>query len=271
MSHHLVDIAPGVAVWLADAPDRGRPNSGLVLDDDGAFTVIDAQPAPSAAASLLAAIEPGRVRRLVVTASHVEHAGGSRAFTMAGVYGSATASTNLDLPPNRQGYARMLPEFAAEYADLETRAVSHTVTDPAWLGATAVAVPAEGHQRDNLVVQVPGTDVVFAGAMATFGVTPIAFDGDPGRWADALDQVLELGRIVVPGHGHLGGVDDVIALQAYLWACVEADGDAGAIPAGPWDDWPGRQWDVVNVERAAMLAAGDESPPPSMLRAMGIG
>lgn len=270
MSHHLVDIAPHVAVWLADDPDRGRPNSGVVLDDDGAFTVVDAQPAPSAAAALLAAIEPGRVRRLVVTASHVEQAGGSRAFTMAGVYGSPTASTNLDLPPNRVGYARLLPHFADEYAELETRSVSHAVTDPAWLGTSAVAVPSSGHQHDNLVVQVPGTDVVFAGAMASFGITPIVFDGDPARWAASLDDVLELGRIIVPGHGHLGGPDDVIALQAYLWACVEADGDPTAIPAGPWDDWPGREWDAVNVERAAMLAAGDTSPPPTMLRALGL-
>ncbi|MGI9601881.1 MAG: hypothetical protein ACR2QE_08350 [Acidimicrobiales bacterium] len=269
-THHLVDIAPNVAVWLADRPRHGHPNSGIVLDEDGAFTVIDGQPAPSAATALLAAIEPGRVRRVVVTSSHVEFSGGTSVFTMAGVYGSATASLNLDLPPNRDGYSRLLPEFAPEYAELTTRSVSHAVTDPAWLGRSAVAVPSQGHQDDNLVVQVPGTDVVFAGAMATFGVTPIAFDGDPAAWADALDAVIDLGRIIVPGHGPVGTTDDVIALQAYLWACIEADGDPAAIPPGPWDDWDGREWDAVNVERAAMLAAGDPSPPPSMLRALGL-
>lgn len=270
MTHHLVDVADDVAVWLADEPDHGRPNSGIVLDPDGAFTIVDAQPAPSVARRLVDALDGGRVRRLVVTSSHVEFTGGSSQFTMAGVYGSVTASQQLDLPPNRAGYARLLPEFAGEYAELETRAVSHAVTDPAWLGRSAVAVPLAGQQRDNLVVQAPGTDVVFAGALATFGVTPIAFDGDPAAWADALDSVLELGRIVVPGHGPIGTGDDVVALQAYLWACVEADGDPAAIPAGPWDDWVGRQWDAVNVERAAMLAAGDPSPPPSMLAALGL-
>ena len=61
--------------------------------------------------------DPERVRRLVLTSSHVEYAGGSSAFTMAGVYGSATASTNLDLPPNRAGYTRLLPDLAAELAE----------------------------------------------------------------------------------------------------------------------------------------------------------
>ncbi len=268
--YQLVELAPDVSVWLADRPDHGRPNSGVVIDGDGSVTVIDAQPAPSAAAALSRALEPKRVRRLVVTSSHVEYVGGSREFTMAGVYGSATASFNLDLPPNRAGYARLLPEFAAEYDELETRAVSHAVTDPAWLGQTAVAVPTRGQQADNLVVQVPGTDIVFAGALCAFGVTPIAFDGDPAAWAEALDAMSDLGRIVVPGHGPVGGLDEVVALQAYLWACVEAAGDPSAIPAGPWDGWVGRRWDAVNVERAARLAAGDDSPPPSMLRALGL-
>ena len=134
-----------------------------------------------------------------------------------------------------------------------------------------MAVPCAGQQATNLTVQVPGTDIVFAGALAAFGVTPIAFDGDPAGWAEALDGVIELGRIIVPGHGPVGGIDEVVALQAYLWACVEAAGDPTAIPEGPWDDWAGRHWDEVNVERAALLAAGDDRPPPSMLRVLGLG
>jgi len=60
-------------------------------------------------------------------------------------------------------------------------------------------------------------------------------------------------------------------LQAYLYACVEAEGDPDAIPEGPWDGWRDRHLDAVNVERAAMLAVGDTSVPPSMLRAFGLG
>ena len=109
-----------------------------------------------------------------------------------------------------------------------------------------------------------------AGAMCCFGVTPLAFDGDPAAWADALDGLVDLAGIVVPGHGPPGGTSEIRDLQAYLRACVTADGDPAAIGPGPWDEWSGRQWDEVNVALAAMLAAGDRGVPPSMLRAAGL-
>ena len=257
---------------MSDEYRRGHPNAGVVIEAD-AITVVDALACPSQAAELLAAVaDTGLgVRRLVVTSSHVEYVGGTSQFTMAGIYGSQQASDQLDLPPNREGYQRLLPELAAEYVELETKRVSHVVSEPAWLSTATVAVPTGGQLRENLVVQVPEANVVFAGALCCFGVTPLAFDGDPAAWADALGPLLDLGQTIVPGHGPVGTADDVIALQAYLWACVEADGDPSRIPTGPWDEWEGRHWDAVNVERAAMLAAGDDSPPPSMLSALGLG
>src|SRR5262249_20659038 len=114
-------------------------------------------------------------------------------------------------------------------------------------------------------------DVCFAGGLCSFGVTPLAFQGDPAAWADVLDVVVELADVIVPGHGKVGGADEVRALQGYLRACVDARGDVGAIPPGPWDGWTEREQDVINVERAAMLARGDQSMPPSMLKAIGLG
>ena len=107
------------------------------------------------------------------------------------------------------------------------------------------------------MVLVPESDVLFAGALCCFGVTPLAFDGDPGAWADTLDELADLATTIVPGHGPVGGADEVRALQGYLRACAGAGGDPARIGPGPWDDWVGREWDVVNVERAAGLAAGD--------------
>ena len=112
--------------------------------------------------------------------------------------------------------------------------------------------------------------MLLAGAMACFGVTPNAFDGDPLAWADALGELGDLAPVIVPGVGPVGGPDDVLALQAYLYACADAEGDPSKIPTGPWDAWPDRHLDEVNVERAAMLAAGDDGVPPSMLRLLGL-
>ena len=111
--------------------------------------------------------------------------------------------------------------------------------------------------------------VLFAGGMCAFGVTPLAFQGDPAGWADALDLVADLGHTIVPGHGPIGSASDVRALQAYLRACVEAGGHPEAIPPGPWDNWQGRHLDSINVERAALLAQGDDRIPSSFLAAIG--
>ena len=76
--------------------------------------------------------------------------------------------------------------------------------------------------------------------------------------------------MVVPGTGPVGGPDHVTALQAYLYATADADGDPARIPDGPWDDWTARDLDAVNVERAARLASDDRSVPESMLRRLGM-
>jgi cyclase len=116
-----------------------------------------------------------------------------------------------------------------------------------------------------VIVLVPDVDVCFAGDLCFFGVTPLAFQGHPAVWADMLDAVAELADTLVPGHGPVGGEAEVRELQAYLRACVD-----GQIPPGPWDAWLERERDVINIERAAMLARGDDEIPHSMLRAMGL-
>jgi glyoxylase-like metal-dependent hydrolase (beta-lactamase superfamily II) len=103
-----------------------------------------------------------------------------------------------------------------------------------------------------------------------FGVTPLAFQGDPAQWADTLDAVTDLAATIVPGHGPIGGAAEIAELGQYLRHCVAAAGDPAAIPAGPWDSWHERDRDVINVERAALLAEGADEIPPSMLRAIGL-
>jgi len=112
--------------------------------------------------------------------------------------------------------------------------------------------------------------VVFAGALASFGVVPMAGLGDPAAWIAALDTMLEWGEIIVPGHGPIGGEEEVRDLQGYLQACIDADGDPGALASGPWNEWTGHRFDAVNVERAAKIRAGDDTPPPALLRLLGM-
>ncbi|MEZ5141220.1 MAG: MBL fold metallo-hydrolase [Acidimicrobiales bacterium] len=267
----LEQVADGVFAWLQRPPGHSTTNAGVVVDDDG-LTVIDTLCVPSQSAALAAALAPLDlpVRRAVYSSSHVAYVGGSPTFWMAARYGRSLTSALLDQPVNAEAFKRLHPDVADEFDELVTRPVSHVVDTAAWLSPTVCAVPSRGESLENLVVALPERDVLFAGAMGCFGVTPNAFDGDPVAWADALGDLVELATVIVPGIGPVGGPDDVVAQQAYLYACVDAEGDPSAIPPGPWDSWPDRHLDEVNVERAERLAQGDDGVPISMLRLLGM-
>lgn len=270
----LTPIAPGILAWLHPEPGPGASNAGVVVDEDG-LTVVDSLLSPAHARPLFDAVsELGHpIRRLVLTSSHLTHVGGSGVFVLPAVYGSPQISAHMDQPPNLVGCCHMYPEDAstvAEIEDVPTRPVTHTVAEGAWLTPAAVAAPLPGELAENLIVQIPAARVVFAGALASFGVTPMAGTGDPAAWADSLDTIAEWGDIIVPGHGPVGGAEELADLQAYLRACVAAEGDPAALGDGPWATWSGRSYDRVNIERAAMLAEGNDDPPPALLNLLGM-
>jgi cyclase len=273
---YLVELGQGVFALIDEHPGYGNSNVGLVIDSDG-LTVIDTTATPErgqlARREILALTEELglRLKRVVLTSSRVPFTGGSTAFWQAAFYGSESTSDQLDAPVNPLALQRLLPHLAATYDDeFATRPITHTVAEPAWLTSAAYGVPLAGEAPANLMVQLPNTGVVFAGALASFGTTPLAFDGDPRAWAASLRQIAELGGTVVPGHGPPGGAADLGDLISYLDACVDADGNPSAIPGGPWDQWTDRRFDAVNVERAARLARGDDQTPHAMFELLGF-
>lgn len=267
MSGELIELAAGVHAWLDDEPGPGHPNAGAVVEADG-VTVVDALMVPSQYEPFAEAVEAFGlpVRRLVLTSSHIEYVGGSARFARAAIYGTAQVSAHLDQPPDVEVLRRLFPDQAGELDDeLRTRPVTHVVSEPVALTPAVQLVPAAGDLEQNLLVALPAAGVTFGGGVCSFGVTPLAFQADLQAWADTLAEVAGLGGIVVPGHGPIGGEEELLAQATYLLACVD-----GSVPGGPWDDWPARDHDEVNLERAALLAAGDRSVPPSMLRRAGL-
>jgi len=270
----LEPVGPGVWVWLGtDGRGHAGANAGVVVEDDG-ITLVDTLCAPSAARALNNELQRRfgvPVRRVVYTSSHVDSVGGSAVFWMAARYGRPQTSALLEQPVPVDAYRRLVPGYAHDYDEgFATRPVSHVVDAAAWLTPVVCAVPVRGPQEQNLVVLVPSAGVLMAGAVAPFSTTPNAYDGDPEGWADTLGELGDQAKVVVPGVGPVGSNSHLTAVQAYLYATADADGDPGRIPDGPWDDWTGRDLDEVNVERAAMLARGDDGVPSAMLRRLGL-
>lgn len=266
----LHEIADHVWVWLQPGGESGVSNAGVIGDADG-LTVVDTLMVPTQWEPFAAAVselgEP--VKRVVLTHAHIDHVGGTGAFRNAMVLGSTPTSTLLDQAMPVDAYKAFMPAFTEgfdELAVLGTRPVSHTVDEAARLTTRIELLPARGHTEGDVMVLVGDADVLFAGDLCFFGVTPLAFQGDPAAWADVLDVVADLAATIVPGHGPIGGASEVAELRDYLRHCVR-----GTIPAGPWDAWIERlERDPINIEKAEMLRRGDNGMPPSMLRAIGL-
>lgn len=267
-------VGDGVYAWIQPHGDDGVANAGVIVDDDG-ITIVDTLMVRSqweVFERSVAELGPP-VRRIVLTHAHIDQVGGTEAFKNAAVYGSQQTSDLLDQPMNFDAYKTFMPRFTDEFDDLAqvgTRTVTHTIDAPARLSARAEVLPAPGHTAGDLMVLVEDCDVCFTGDICSFGVTPLGFQGDLEAWANVLEIVPLLALKFVPGHGQVGGGEDVANLRAYLRVCMDANGDPSAIPPGPWDSWRERRHDTINVERAALLARGDDQIPPAMLRAIGL-
>jgi cyclase len=267
----LHELADGVFAWLQPGGEAGVSNAGAVVDDDG-ITVIDTLMVRSQWQPFVDAVhELGLpVRRILLTHAHIDHVGGTRGFPNAAVYGSVQTSRLLDGAMPIDAYKRFMPAFDEEFddlAELGTRPVTHLVTDSALLTPRIEVMPATGHTAGDLLALVEDADVLFAGDLCFFGVTPLAFQGDPATWAAVAGTLPDLASRIVPGHGPIGGAAEIAEMQAYLRHCVE-----GTIPPGPWDTWPERDpRDAINIQRAQLLAEGRDEMPPAMLHALGFG
>jgi glyoxylase-like metal-dependent hydrolase (beta-lactamase superfamily II) len=229
-------IADGV--WLiTDKRIPLVPNIGIV-EGDHTVLIIDCGLTSESGQNVLnaaRAIAGKRELVLTVTHAHPEHTFGAQAFKgQAKIYynrlqrdylarngSNLLAGFRYVLPT---GGSSLLDDIAITLAD-EVYDGDHAVLD---LGGRMVEFQTWGiaHSPGDQIISIPDQKITFVGDLIEermFPIVPLyppmiqAADFDLGIWEKALSDILDLEpRILVPGHGNLGGTELAIEMREYF-------------------------------------------------------
>lgn len=230
-------------------------NIGVVLGD-GEALVIDTRSTYAQAREIvddLRELTPYPATVVVDTHGHFDHAYGNRIFRPARIWGHARCVDFMERTgeARKAAIARDEPDLAAELAEIEIDPPDRTFEDATTIevGGRPVGLRFLGraHTDHDIVIDVPGADVLFAGDILEQGNVPFYGDGYPLDWVDTAAALVSLVTgVVVPGHGdHAGRAfaetqASSIAALASLATRVHA-GELGiddAVAAHPFADLP---------------------------------
>ncbi|MGR3867791.1 MBL fold metallo-hydrolase [Streptomyces graminifolii] len=209
------------------------PNIGVIGGRDAVLVVETGLGPRNAERVLEFAAEYARGRRIYLTTTHFhpEHAFGAQAFA-----GEATFLVNRaqaeDLKVKGAGYLDMFRGLGAPVArQLEGVVLPEPdlIYDDAYdleLGGRVVQLRATGraHSKGDQVVRVPDAGVLFTGDLVEAGQFAIfpwfpPYDADVSgtRWIAVMERLAGEGaRVVVPGHGDVGGPELLADVRDYL-------------------------------------------------------
>lgn len=236
-ARYPAEMAPGVFV-LPDKRIPLVPNVGLVVGRETVL-VIDCGLGIESAENVLELarrLAPGRRIVLTVTHAHPEHGFGAQVFRTAGriYYNRSQADYFARSGPKllagfREG---VLPPGQKHLLDgivltppTGTYDSDRTLLD---LGGRQVELRTWGtaHSPGDQVVHLPREGIVFAGDLLEERMFPIiplfppmieASDMDIARWEVVLTDILRMNpRLIVPGHGNLGGAEIATDVLGYF-------------------------------------------------------
>jgi glyoxylase-like metal-dependent hydrolase (beta-lactamase superfamily II) len=220
----IEEVAPRVYAYIQAYGELGVSNAGLLLDKAGCMAV-DALMVPSMTRRFLTAtkkVTNKPVTRLVNTHHHIDHSGGNFLFREAEIVSHTycreeVARTGLPV----EFFQQRIPRFAAEFPKLKLAVPEVTFEDRLVFYQTGREVELRhlgpAHTFGDALVYLPKDKVLFAGDLAFYYVTPLAFQGHVGNWIKVADRILKMDvETIVPGHGPIGGKKELREMRAYL-------------------------------------------------------
>lgn len=224
------EVAPGVHV-IPDGRVPIVPNIGIVVGEREAL-VVDTGMGPKNGRRVLEKARALTDKPLVLTITHFhpEHGFGAQEFSEARiVYNRAQQE---ELAKKGAPYLDMFRSFGDAVAE-QLEGVELVDPDEVYdgeltldLGGTTAELREFGlaHTRGDQVVFLPEQSVLFTGDLVETRFFPIFpwfppddVDVNGSKWIDVLGRLEALQpKVVVPGHGEVGGPDLIGQVRAYL-------------------------------------------------------
>jgi glyoxylase-like metal-dependent hydrolase (beta-lactamase superfamily II) len=272
----IEEIAPGVHV-IPDGRIPFIPNVGIIEGERAVLVVDTAMGHRNGEAILALARQVADGRKVILTTTHFhpEHAFGAKPFERDVAYVMNAAQAE-ELAAKGGEYVEMFSTFGPGLAEL-LDGVELIPPDLAYegrlridLGGKIVELHEVGpaHTRGDQLIHLPAEGVLFAGDLVENAFFPILPDPDAqgDKWLEVLATMSGLGpKIVVGGHGAVGGTELIDAFRDYLEAVrdrtaeLEAEGtDPAAIVEtieaeqfAAHEGWGNQEWVRTAVESFA--------------------
>lgn len=273
----LDQVADGIFAYIQ--PDGGWClNNAGVLVADGRCLLVDTAATERRtrllreAVAEITSVEPDVI---VNTHHHSDHTFGNSLF------GPRTAivaheGTRVESAAAGLGIQTLWPDV--EWGEVSVRLPTVTFTDSLSLHLGELRVElihlGPAHTTNDTVVWIPAERVLFTGDIAMAHVTPYVLMGSIAGSLAALDQLIALRpRVVVPGHGPVGGPEILEATRSYLAWVRELDARAAAegrtplqaaleADLGAYADLVDSERLVSNLHRARLEASGAQHGAP---------
>ncbi len=189
-------------------------NIGVILGDDEAL-VIDTRSTYPQARKIqadLRELTAFPVTLVVDTHGHFDHVFGNALFRPATIWGHERCVTFMERTGDRRKpeIGREEPSLAADLGEVvidpPDRTFSETATVDVGGRPVELAYLGRGHTDHDIVITVPGANVLFAGDLVENGNVPFVGDGYPIDWVATSAALVPLVTgVIVPGHGDHAG------------------------------------------------------------------
>lgn len=272
----IQEVADGIFTVVHGQGEVGVSNATFVVERNHAF-VVDTMTFPEMTQGMVREIQHhgATVDTVLNTHHHIDHMGGNQLFRNSHAHIIAHPATiqavqRLGLPSSI--YDRLMPQFQGRFADLSLvipePLQEHIV--PFRKAHLLTFTPA--HTPADVAVWFPQTRVLLTGDICFIGVIPLAVNGLISGWIAALDALIALEPdVVVPGHGPVGSLADLVILREYFTAIERLGRNAVAeglplqdalaeLDPGPLATWIEAERHVINLERVMQEARGEISP-----------